>query len=117
MGDSMKILLVLFLSVALAINGKHANYDRQAYHYACRYNGATSGKELLPMIKREFLPYAFVVIGRRQDWHRIRSHWDFVEQVRHNACPTSWDHVSTSKWLEYRFLIASYQHVTRNRKS
>jgi hypothetical protein len=98
----MKIILVIFLSVALAI-GNHTDCDRQAYYYACRYHGATSGKELLPMIKREFLPYAFIVKGRKQDWHAIRSYADFVEQVRRNACPTSWNHVNTSKWLEYRY--------------
>jgi hypothetical protein len=98
----MKILLVLFLSLALA-TGKHTDSDRRAYHYAYRYHGATSGKELLPLVKREFLPYVFIVTGRRQDWHKIKSYWDFVEQIRNNACPTSWDHKSTSVWLEYRY--------------
>jgi hypothetical protein len=98
----MKIILTIFLSLALAI-GKHTDSDRHAYQYACRYHGVTSGDALLPLVKREFLHYAFIVKGRRQQWHKIKSYWDFVEQVRRNACPTQWQHVDTAVWLEYRY--------------
>jgi hypothetical protein len=102
MGDGMKIILIIFLSVALA-TGKHADIDQQAYRLACRYHGVTSGVALLPLVKREFLPYAFIVTGRRQHWHKITTYWDFVQQVNRNACPTAWQHVSTAKWLVYRY--------------
>ena len=94
----MRILLSIFLSVALVVSGNNADYDRQAYLSLCRYHGTTKYSELLPLLKRRFLPYA-LVNPYRQYWEPIQSDRHMVDMVRRNACPSHWTHQQAAHWL------------------
>ncbi|MEO2047204.1 MAG: hypothetical protein ABGX16_11600 [Pirellulales bacterium] len=103
----MKALLPIVLSCLMAMGGDSSptagSLDKQTEKlffrlYAINPNGKNRYALLLPRLKREFLPFAGIVIDRRQSWQPIKNAYNLVEQIRMNALPRRWDHNKASQW-------------------
>jgi hypothetical protein len=104
----MKPIITMFLIGASIVGASRTSdklQDKEIAQEICRFYGLNYGKptwrkQALPLLKREFLRYAFVYpIGYRQSWSPIASDADLVDQIRRNACPRHWSRKRSSSWM------------------
>jgi len=98
-------MILIGVSIVSADRASDKLQDKAIAQEVCRfyrldYGKPTWRKQALPLLKREFLRYAFVYpIGYHQSWSPIASDADLVDQIGRNACPRHWSRKRSSCWM------------------